>query len=106
VEALGVAKSLGTAAVAVLFGQGLDEACKVAFAMGADEVLVAEDAGLVDYRAEAFASTLASVAGAQGPDLILLRRLRRTREFAAMAAIDLNTGVLVDLTGLTNEGGS
>jgi electron transfer flavoprotein alpha subunit len=103
-EALGVAKSFGTA-IAVLFGQGLDEACKTAFEMGADEVLVAEDAGLVDYRAEAFASTLASVAASQSPDLILLPTTTRTREFAAMAAIDLKTGVLVDLTGLINEGG-
>jgi electron transfer flavoprotein alpha subunit len=103
-EALGVAKSFGKA-VAVLFGQGLDEACKAAFEMGADEVLVAEDASLVDYRAETFAATLASISGSQSPDLILLPTTTRTREFAAMAAIDLNTGVLVDLTGLINEGG-
>ncbi|MFH1183673.1 MAG: electron transfer flavoprotein subunit alpha/FixB family protein [Chloroflexota bacterium] len=103
-EALGVAKSLGTA-TAVVFGAGLDEVCKIAFEMGADEVLQAEDAALVDYRAEAFASTLVSITAAQSPDLILLPTTTRTREFAAMAAIDLNTGVLVDLTGLASEDG-
>jgi len=103
-EALGVAKTLGTAA-AIVFGTGLDEICKTAFEMGADEVLLAEDAGLVDYRAEAFASTLVSICASQSPDLILLPTTTRTREFAAMAAIDLSTGVLVDLTSLTAEGG-
>lgn len=103
-EALGVAKGFGTA-LAVLFGQGLDEACKAAFEMGADEVLLADDAALADYRPEPFASTLVSVAESQSPDLILLPTTTRTREMAAMAAIDLGTGVLVDLTGLSNDGG-
>jgi len=102
-EALGVAKSLGTA-IAVVFGTGLDDVCKAAFEMGADEVLLADDASLVDYRAEAFASTLVSISTSQSPDLILLPTTTRTREFAAMAAVDLNTGVLVDLTGLVSEG--
>jgi len=103
-EALGVAKSLGTA-IAVVFGTGLDDVCNTAFEMGADEVLLADDASLVDYRAEAFASTLVSISTSQSPDLILLPTTTRTREFAAMAAVDLNTGVLVDLTGLVSEGG-
>lgn len=103
-EALGLAKGFGTA-IAVLFGQTLDEASKAAFEMGADEVLIAEDPALVDYRAEAFASTLASIAASQSPDLILLPTTTRTREFAAMAALDIGTGVLVDLTGLSDEGG-
>jgi len=102
-EALGVAKSLGTA-IAVVFGTGLDDVCNTAFEMGADEVLLADDASLVDYRAEAFASTLVSISTSQSPDLILLPTTTRTREFAAMAAVDLNTGVLVDLTGLVSEG--
>jgi electron transfer flavoprotein alpha subunit len=102
-EALGVAKSLG-AAIALLFGSGLEELAKTAFEFGADEVLIADDPALVDYRAEAFASTLAALAEAQSPDLILMPTTTRTREMSAMAAIDLKTGVLVDLTGLSKEG--
>jgi electron transfer flavoprotein alpha subunit len=104
-EALGLAKTFGTA-VALVFGAGVDDVCKAAFEMGADEVLVADDAALTDYRAEAFASTLTAICTAQNPDLVLLPTTTRTRELAAMAAIDLGTGVLVDLTGLKNEGGS
>jgi electron transfer flavoprotein alpha subunit len=102
-EALGVAKSFGSA-IAVMFGTQLEEIVKLAFQMGADEVLVADDPGLVDYRAEPFASTLAEVAEAQQPDLIVLPTTSRTREIAAMVAVDLNTGVLVDLVGLAHEG--
>lgn len=101
-EALGVAKSLG-AASAVIFGSGLDSLVKTAFEFGADEVLIADDPALTDYRAEVFASTFSALASSRTSDLILFPTTTRTRELAAMTAMDLNTGVLVDLTGLSLE---
>lgn len=102
-EALGLAKTLGTA-TAVILGTGLDDVVRSTFEFGADEVLVADDAALSDYRAEPFASTLAAAASTQAPDLVLFPTTTRTRELAAMLAVDLNTGVLVDLTGLSLDG--
>ncbi len=102
-EALGVAKSFGSTS-AVIFGSGLDALVKSAFEFGADEVLVADDPALVDYRVEAFASTLSALASSQKPDLILFPTTARTRELAGMSAMDLNTGGLIDLTGLSLEG--
>ena len=102
-ETLGVAKSFGSAS-AVILGSGLDALVKTAFEFGAEEVLVADDPALVDYRVEAFASTLSALASSRTPDLILFPTTARTRELAAMSAIDLNTGVLVDLTGLSLNG--
>jgi len=102
-EALGLAKSLGTASV-VLFGSGVDAVAKAAFEYGADEVLVADDAALTDYRAEPYASTLAALASSQSPDLILFPTTARTRELAAMIGVDLNTGVLTDISGLEASG--
>ena len=102
-EALGVAKSLG-AAIAVLFGTGLEELVRTAYEFGADSVLIADDPALVDYCGDAFASTLAALAEEQSPDLILMPTTTRTREMSAMTAMDLKTGVLVDLTGLSKEG--
>ena len=69
-EALGAAKSFGSAA-AVIFGAGLEELAKAAFEFGADEVLTADEPGLQDYRAEAFAATLSALASSYSPDLIL-----------------------------------
>ncbi|HEU4746383.1 MAG TPA: electron transfer flavoprotein subunit alpha/FixB family protein [Anaerolineales bacterium] len=102
-EALGLGKSLGSVS-AVVFGSGVDAIVKSAFEYGADEVLVADEAALTDFRVEPYASTLSALASAQGPDLILFPTTARTRELAAMSAIDLNTGVLTDITGLEANG--
>ncbi len=102
-EALGVGKSLGTAS-AVIVGANLDAIAKAAFEFGADEVLMAEDAAVEDYRPEPYAATLSAVISGESPDAVLFPTTSRTRELAAMVAIDLKTGVLVDLTGLTLEG--
>ena len=102
-EALGLAKSLGTAS-AVVFGSGVDAVAKAAFEHGADEVFVADDPALTDYRSEPYASTLSALASSQGPDLILFPTTARTRELAAMSAVDLNTGVLTDISGLEANG--
>jgi electron transfer flavoprotein alpha subunit len=103
-EALGLAKSLGTAS-AVVFGSGVDAITKAAFESGADEVLVADDAVLTDFRAEPYASTLSALVSAQSPDLILFPTTARTRELAAMIAVDLDSGVLTDISALdTNDG--
>ncbi len=102
-EALGVAKSFGPA-TAVILGSDLQAIAKAAFEFGADEVLVADDAALQDYRPETFASTLAAIVSSQAADLVLFPTTSRTREIAAMIAMDLDTGVLVDLIGLSLEG--
>jgi len=102
-EALGVGKTLGDVS-ALVFGSGVDGVAKSAFEYGADEVLLADDAALADFRAEAFASTLSKLASAQSPDLILFPTTTRGRELAGMSAIDLNSGVLVDVIGLEADG--
>ncbi len=102
-EALGLAKSLGTAS-AVVFGAGVDAIAKTAFEHGADEVFVADDPALTDYRAESYASTLSALASSQSPDLILFPTTARTRELAAMSAVDLSTGVLTDISALEMNG--
>lgn len=102
-EALGLAKSLG-AASAVVFGSGVDEVVKSAFEYGAEEVFAADDAALTDFRVEAYASTLSALAASQNLDLILFPTTARTRELAAMTAIDLNTGVITDVTALEANG--
>ena len=102
-EALGLAKSLGTAS-AIVFGSGVDAIAKAAFEYGADEVLAADDTALTDFRVEPYASTLSALVSAQSPDLLLFPTTARTRELAAMTAIDLNTGVLTDISALEANG--
>jgi electron transfer flavoprotein alpha subunit len=102
-EAIGAAKSFGTT-VALVFGEGADEISKAAFEYGADEVIVVDDSALTDYRAEPYASTLSALASTATPDLILFPTTARTRELAAMSAVDLSTGVLTDVSKFEMNG--
>jgi electron transfer flavoprotein alpha subunit len=102
-EALGAGKNLGSV-TAVIFGQNVEALAKEAFENGADEVLLADDATMIDYRAEAFSASLSKLAAGASPDVIILPTTTRGREIAAMTAIDLKTGVMVDATALEVQG--
>ncbi len=104
-EALGLAKSFGSA-IALVFGSNVDDVIKNAFEYGADEVLLADDSALTDYRAETYASTLTALASSLSPNLILFPTTTRTREFAAMSALDLNSNVITDATAVEVNGSS
>jgi len=102
-EAIGLGKSLGSVS-AMVFGSGVDAITKAAFEHGADEVFAADDAALTDFRVEPYAATLSALASSQSPDLILFPTTARTRELAAMSAVDLSTGVLTDISALEADG--
>jgi electron transfer flavoprotein alpha subunit len=102
-EAIGVGKSFGSV-TALVFGKDVEAISKSAFEYGAEQVFVADDPALKDYRAEVYAATLSKIASEQNPDLIILPTTTRGRELAGMAAIDLQTGVLVDVIALETEG--
>ncbi|MBX3045523.1 MAG: electron transfer flavoprotein subunit alpha/FixB family protein [Anaerolineales bacterium] len=105
-EAIAAAKTLGGPVTALIFGEGVEGLAQTAFHYGADEVLLGEDASLADYRAEAYASLLSKLAKEQQPDAVLFPTSTRGREIAAMAAIDLDSGVLPDVTEISKDGDS
>lgn len=98
-EALGVGKTLGDV-TGLVFGEGVEDIAKEAFQYGADQVLLADSAILADFRTEPYAGLLTGLAKQGQPDVILFPTTTRGRDLAAMAAIDLNTGVLVDVTAI------
>lgn len=102
-EALGLAKTFGEAS-AIVFGQNVEALAKTALEYGADSVFLADDPSLAVFSPEAFTSTLAALVSDSPPALILFPTTSRTRELAAMLAIDLASGVLVDVTGLELDG--
>ncbi len=107
-EAIGAGKTLaeklGGGVTALVFGSGVEDLAKTAFEYGADEVLLADDPVLSDYRPETYTSTLSKLASESNPDVILLPTTTRGREIAGMAAVDLESGVLVDVIALDVEG--
>jgi len=103
-EAIGAGKiiagELGGGVTALVFGKDVDTIAQQAIHFGADEVLQAEDPTLSEYRPEPYTGILARLAGESMPEVILFPTTTRGRELAAMAAIDLKTGVLVDVISL------
>ncbi len=100
------ADEIGAGVTAVVIGSGVEGLAKTAIQYGADEVLLADDASLEDYRAEMYTATLVKAAGEGEPDVVFFPTSTRGREIAGMAAIDLNSGVLADVTALENDGGT
>jgi electron transfer flavoprotein alpha subunit len=100
-----LANQLGGGVTALIFGKGVESIATEAFHYGADEVLLADDATLDDYRAEPYTALLAKAATESSPEVILFPTTTRGRELAAMIAIDLNTGVLPDITALEVQDG-
>ncbi len=89
-----VAEALGGGVTALVLGSGVEALAQQAFEFGADEVLLAEAAGLKDYRAEAYAGVVSKLS--KDATALLFPNSSRTRELAGMVAVDLETGVTPD----------
>jgi electron transfer flavoprotein alpha subunit len=100
-----IAAGLGTGVTALVIGSGVQALAEEAIKYGADEAMLADDASLADYRAEVYTATLTKAVEGQAVDAMLFPTTTRAREVAGMAAMDLNTGVLADVTALENDGG-
>jgi electron transfer flavoprotein alpha subunit len=109
-EALGVARRLagesGAQVTALVFGQGVDDLVQKAGEYGADAVKVCDDATLLDYRPQPYAALLVKLAGEEQPDLILGPASARVRDVFGNAAVELETGVIVDAVSLESKDGS
>ncbi len=99
------ADALGTGVTAVVIGQGIAGLADEAIQHGADDARVAEDAKLKDFRVEAYASALSKILKDAAAEVLFLPTTGRTRELAAVVAVDLETGVVPDLVGLEVKDG-
>jgi electron transfer flavoprotein alpha subunit len=108
-EALGVARQLAGqlsgGVTAVLLGHKVEQLAKACVAHGADEVLLADDATLGDFRAEPYAALLAQLARERQPEVILAGATTRGRDLLGMAAIDLQAAAIADATDVKADGG-
>jgi len=101
-EAVGAAKTLagelGGSVLAVVLGHSASDLAAAAIAHGADGARVVEAPALEEFRPEPFADVLKSIAA--DAELLLFPTSGRTRELAAMVAVDLETGVAPDVIAL------
>lgn len=103
-EAIGAAKALGGDVTAIVLGADVENLANTALEYGADDVLLGQDPALEDFRVENYATALSALASDVDLDLILFPTTSRGRELAGMVAIDLNTGVLVDVIAMELDG--
>jgi electron transfer flavoprotein alpha subunit len=100
-EAVGVARSLagqyGGGVTALVVGSQVKAVADEAIHYGANEVLLADDPNLLDYRPEPYTSVLSDALKKAETEVVLFPTTNRGRELAAMTSVDLKTGVLVDV---------
>ncbi len=103
-EAMGagrqLADGLGVGLEAVVLGQNVQDLAQEAIQYGADKVYVCDHASLADYRAELYVGVLAKLAAEHQPKVILAGTTSSGRDLLAMAAVDLEAGLIPDCTSL------
>jgi electron transfer flavoprotein alpha subunit len=104
-EAVGAARKLnsemgGSGVTALLFGQGVQSLAQEVIAHGADEVLLADDATLAEFRPEAYAALLVKLAQEHKPEVILAGATTRGRDLLGAVSVDLNSGSIADAIAL------
>ena len=109
-EAVGAARGLadeqgGEVIACLLGGEGVEALVEEAFAYGADEVLLAADETLADFRVEPYAALLAEAVGSYEPEDVLIAATFRGRELGPALAVRLGTGCIADCTELAFEDG-
>jgi len=107
-EALGlavrIAADTGGEAAALILGDNVQELAGLAFQYGAGQVFLAENPDLKDFRPEILADVIKAAAEEYQPELMIFPTTTRGRTLAGMAAVDLDTGVMVDVIDLDWEG--
>jgi electron transfer flavoprotein alpha subunit len=98
--ALKIAPDMGGGVTALVFGKDVEKIAVEASAHGAQEVILAEDGTLEDFRPEPFSALLASQARVDKPEAIFFPNTTRGKELAGMAAVELQTGVIPDVIAL------
>jgi electron transfer flavoprotein alpha subunit len=106
-EAVGAARELASAldasVTAVVVGKDIQELAGQAIFYGADDGVAAEHAELTEFRPEPYADVVSKIAA--DADVLLFPTTGRTRELAAMVAIDLETGISPDVIALEVDAG-
>ena len=105
-EMLGAARRLsgdGTV-VCALIGSGVEASSQAAIALGADEVLIVDDAALAEYNTDTYLQAMLKVAEHASAPIILFGQTNLGRDLAPRLAFRLETGVIMDTIELAMEG--
>jgi electron transfer flavoprotein alpha subunit len=99
-EARGLADQSGGGVSALLFGQNVAGLAATVVAHGADEVLLADDPTLGEFRAQVYGALLVKLAREHQPELVLAGATTRGRDILGWAAVELEASALADVIAL------
>ncbi|SFD60484.1 electron transfer flavoprotein alpha subunit apoprotein [Bacillus sp. OV194] len=105
-EAIGAAKEIssGGEVVAVLCGEGLNEAGQSLVHYGADRVILAEHSLLSTYSTDGYVQALLQVIGQEKPDGLVLGHTALGKDLSPRLAARLQSGLISDVTSLEQAG--
>ena len=100
-----LASELGEQLSAVVMGNGLGDVASELGKYGADRVLVADDAKLASFQAEAQANIICDLIDKNEPKIVLFGATSQGKELAARVAARKQVGAAMECTGLAIENG-
>jgi len=106
-ELLGAGKKLAAARqcelACVLIGSGIEEKARVLFHRGADKVYVVDHPSLANYLDESYARILSRLIREYRPEIVLTGATSLGRSLIPRTAVEVQTGLTADCTGLEIE---
>ena len=104
--ARGIADALGAECVALLVGAGVEGVAGTLGQYGASRVLLVDDPALAKHSSTAYAKAIASVASAEGAEMLFLPASQMGKDLAPRVAVKLNAGLASDCVALRVEDGA
>jgi electron transfer flavoprotein alpha subunit len=104
-ELVAFARRLGGEVVSLVAGSGVQGLAEELSKKGGGKVLLADDPGLANYRADAWAAVVRAAVEAESPDLILISNTPIGWDVAPKLAAALDVGIVSDVFKIEEEGG-
>ncbi len=98
-----MADTLGGKLIAVVIGDGVQEAAKQLAAYGADKILVADHSALKDYLTETFTQVAAEMIRKEAPAFVLMGATSQGKDLGAALSARLNASLATDCIALRFE---
>jgi electron transfer flavoprotein alpha subunit len=100
-----IADGLSAQLTAVVIGDGVDALVNEIKKYGPDRIVALDDAGLADYRTDAYTHAIAVALQPLDPAVIITGASVQGKDLAARLAARLNAGLAMDCTGIALQNG-
>ena len=103
-ELVAMARGLGSDVVSLIIGGGVSGVAEDLSKRGGGKVLCADDAGLENYTADAYAAVVRKAIEAESPDLVLFSNTPSGWDMAPKVAASIDAGIVSDVIRIEPDG--